>query len=224
MSRSTLRSTVAAIQVTRPETEAADRLGGARQNVGRDLVGGADPAPDRPVAYGVEAGPECQQQHRQGAVGRGPVTLCRPDQRSEDEVFSGRIAGGAVRPVQQGCRIPEQCEGNLRRGDACMENVGYRTARGLGQALFQSLGGPGWIDRHRSVLITGPCGGAKSWLACAPGHDASRADCTLLYHRLPRLFSDLELSRGDGRFDRLFLMDIVEERCVAELCQRMQIG
>ena len=93
---------------------------------------------------------------------------------------------------------------NLRHGDACMENVDYRTPRGLDRALFQSLGGPGWIDRHRSVLFTGPCGVGKSWLACALGHDASRADRTVLYHRLPRLFSDLELARGDGRFDRLF--------------------
>jgi DNA replication protein DnaC len=48
------------------------------------------------------------------------------------------------------------------------------------------------------------CGVGKSWLACALGHAASRADRTVLYHRLPRLFADLELARGDGRFDRLF--------------------
>ena len=63
--------------VDAPQVEAADRLGGARQHVGRDLVGGADPAPDRPAADGVEAGPERQQQQRQGAVGRGPVALRR---------------------------------------------------------------------------------------------------------------------------------------------------
>jgi DNA replication protein DnaC len=93
---------------------------------------------------------------------------------------------------------------NLRHSDACMEDVDYRTPRGLDRALFQSLGGADWTCRHRSVLITGPCGVGKSWLACALGHAASRADRTVLYHRLPRLFSDLELARGDGRFDRLF--------------------
>ena len=46
---------------------------------------------------------------------------------------------------------------NLRHGDACMEDVDYRTSRGLDRALFLSLGSPDWIDRHRSVLISGPC-------------------------------------------------------------------
>lgn len=69
---------------------------------------------------------------------------------------------------------------NLRHGDACMENVDDRTSRGLDRALCQRLGGPEWIDRRRSVLITGPCGVGKSWLACAPVHAASRADRTVL--------------------------------------------
>ena len=93
---------------------------------------------------------------------------------------------------------------NLRHGGACMEDVDYRTPRRLDRALFQSLGEDAWIARHRNVLITGPCGVGKSWLACALGHAACRNDRTVLYHRLPRLLTDLELARGDGRFERLF--------------------
>lgn len=92
----------------------------------------------------------------------------------------------------------------LRHSDACMEDVDYRTSRRLDRALFQSLSNDEWIARHRNVLITGPCGLGKSWLACALGHAACRNDRTVLYHRLPRLLSDLELARGDGRFERLF--------------------
>jgi DNA replication protein DnaC len=92
----------------------------------------------------------------------------------------------------------------LRHSDACMEDVNYRTPRGLDRALFQSLGGTEWIDRRRSVLISGPCGVGKSWLACALRHAACRAERTVCYHRLPRLFAELELARGDARFERLF--------------------
>ena len=81
---------------------------------------------------------------------------------------------------------------HLRHGDACMEDVDYRTPRGLDRALFQSLGNTEWIDRHRSVLITGPCGWASPGGSPVLGHAASRADRTVLYHRLPRLFADLE--------------------------------
>ena len=103
--------------VDAPEVEAADGLGGARQNVGGDLVGGAEPAPERPASNGVEAGPERQQQQRQGAVGRGSVALRRPDERGEDHVLLALIAGCAVQPIQQGRWIPERCEVGLRAPD-----------------------------------------------------------------------------------------------------------
>jgi len=58
---------------------------------------------------------------------------------------------------------------NLRHGDACMEDVISRASRKLDRTLFQSLANPEWIERHRSVLITGPCGVGKSWLAVRHG-------------------------------------------------------
>jgi DNA replication protein DnaC len=53
-------------------------------------------------------------------------------------------------------------------------------------------------------MITGPCGVGKTWLACALGQRACRDNLTVIYQRLPRLFADLELAHGDGRFPRLF--------------------
>ena len=92
----------------------------------------------------------------------------------------------------------------LRHVGASVEDVDYRTPRKLDKALFQQLATGRWIAEHRNLLITGPCGVGKTWLACALGQKACRDHRRVLYHRLPRLFADLELAHGDGRFPRLF--------------------
>jgi DNA replication protein DnaC len=51
--------------------------------------------------------------------------------------------------------------------------------------------------------VVGSSGVGKSWLACALGHRACRDNLSVLYQRIPRLFSDLALARGDGRYARL---------------------
>jgi DNA replication protein DnaC len=60
-----------------------------------------------------------------------------------------------------------------------------------------------WIDRHQNLIVIGPTGVGKSWIACALGHKACRDDRSVLYHRVPRLFDALALARGDGRHGRL---------------------
>lgn len=92
----------------------------------------------------------------------------------------------------------------LRHVGASVEDVDYRTPRKLDKALFQQLAAGRWIEEHQNLLITGPCGVGKTWLACALGQKACRDGKSALYHRLPRLFADLELVHGDGRFPRLF--------------------
>ena len=69
---------------------------------------------------------------------------------------------------------------------------------------MQQLATCRWITDHRNVLVTGPCGIGKTWLGCALGQKACRDDYTVVYARVPRLFTDLELAHADGRFPRLF--------------------
>jgi DNA replication protein DnaC len=92
----------------------------------------------------------------------------------------------------------------LRHSQAVIEDVDYRTPRRLDKALFQQLTATKWIAEHRNLLVTGPCGIGKSWLACALAQKACRDGYTVVYARVPRLFADLELAHGDGRFTRLF--------------------
>jgi DNA replication protein DnaC len=94
----------------------------------------------------------------------------------------------------------------LRHGQASVEDVDYRASRRLDKALFQQLAAGRWIVEHRNLLLTGPCGIGKSWLSCALAQKACRDGYTVYYARVPRLFADLELAHGDGRFTKLFRM------------------
>ena len=59
-----------------------------------------------------------------------------------------------------------------------------------------------WIDAHDNLVITGPTGVGKSWLACALGHKACRDNRSVLYVRVPKLFDELALAHGDGSAGR----------------------
>ena len=89
------------------------------------------------------------------------------------------------------------------RQQACVEDIDYRNPRGLDRVLFQKLVEGEWINVHDNLALTGPTGAGKSWLASALGHKACRDNRSVLYQRVPRLFEDLALARGDGRHRRL---------------------
>ena len=89
------------------------------------------------------------------------------------------------------------------RHQAAVEDVDYRAARGLDRALFQKLAEGSWIDAHENLILCGPTGVGKSWLASALGHKACRDNRSVLYQRIPKLFADLALARGDGRYARI---------------------
>jgi len=89
------------------------------------------------------------------------------------------------------------------RQAAVVEDTDFRTPRGLDRALFLKLAGCGWIREHAHVVIGGPTGVGKSWLACALGHKACREGYSVLYKRAPRLFADLATARGEGRLPRM---------------------
>jgi DNA replication protein DnaC len=84
------------------------------------------------------------------------------------------------------------------RQQAALEDIDYRHPRGLSKQVTLELSDTRWLDAHRNVLITGPTGIGKSYLACALGNFAARTGYTVLYLRAPRLFETLHQARGDG--------------------------
>lgn len=84
------------------------------------------------------------------------------------------------------------------RQQACLEDVDYRHPRGLNKQALLELGNVQWAAAGRNVLLTGPTGVGKSYIACALGNLAARSGHTVLYVRAPRLFESLAQARGDG--------------------------
>jgi DNA replication protein DnaC len=89
------------------------------------------------------------------------------------------------------------------RHNAALEDIDYRYPRGLDKGLIQSLASCQWANEHLNILITGPTGAGKTWLACALAQKACREGYTAQYIRLGRLLRELMIAKGDGRYPKL---------------------
>ncbi len=86
---------------------------------------------------------------------------------------------------------------------ACLEDLDYRTPRGLDKGLMTQLATGQWVREGLNLLILGPTGVGKTWIACALAHQACRQGDTTRYLRAPRLFEELRFAHADGRFPKL---------------------
>ena len=93
-------------------------------------------------------------------------------------------------------------EAKLKDPRACLEDIDYRSGRGLDKHLFASLGTGDWLRSAHNILICGATGCGKTWLACALGNHAARQGFSVLYVRASRLIEELRIAHGDGSFTR----------------------
>jgi DNA replication protein DnaC len=89
------------------------------------------------------------------------------------------------------------------RYPASLENVNFQAPRGLNRQQILTLGNSRWIAEQHNLLITGPTGIGKSFLACAFVERACRRGFTAYYVRASRLAHELAVARGDGSYARL---------------------
>lgn len=99
---------------------------------------------------------------------------------------------------QNGARLKRA---KLRQA-ATLEDIDFRHPRGLDRALFARLMTCRWVNDQQNVLLCGPTGVGKTFLACALANQACRQGHSALYVRLPRLLADLALGRGDGSYGK----------------------
>jgi len=89
------------------------------------------------------------------------------------------------------------------RQNACIEDIDFRHPRGLDKSVIMQLASGQWIKEANNLIIVGPTGVGKTYLACALAHKACQQDYSALYFRLPRLLQQLDIAKGDGRYGKL---------------------
>jgi DNA replication protein DnaC len=150
--------------------------------------------------------PTLDQLHALGLEGMAKA-FAEIDAKSEANDLGHREWLGLLLDREASWRRDKRLVARLRyaklRQQACVEDVDYRSPRGLDRALFQKLAQGDWIGAHDNLALIGPTGVGKSWLASALGHNACRDNRSVLYHRVPKLFEELALARGDGRHPRI---------------------
>jgi len=86
---------------------------------------------------------------------------------------------------------------------ACIEDIDYRTPRGLEKSVILGLASCNWIRHHQNLFISGPTGVGKTFLACAFAQRACREGFRTLYIRSPQFFYQIALARADGSYGTL---------------------
>ena len=84
-----------------------------------------------------------------------------------------------------------------------VDAIDYAHPRGLKKSQFAALLNGEWINKHQNLVITGPTGCGKTYIACALGHHACHFDYSVRYFRANRLFEMLTISHGDGSYLKL---------------------
>jgi len=105
--------------------------------------------------------------------------------------------------VRQTRRMNTRLRKARLRQDSCIEDIDFRHPRGLDKSLVMRLAGCDWIKAHNNLIVTGPTGVGKTYLACAFAQKACREGYNTIYMRISKLFEDLSLSKGDGRYLKL---------------------
>ena len=85
---------------------------------------------------------------------------------------------------------------------ACLQDIDYQHPRQLDKSQMAQLAQGDWIQRAQNLLITGPCGSGKTYIACALGHTACLKGYSVRYYRLSRLLLELQQTKADGSYPK----------------------
>lgn len=124
--------------------------------------------------------------------------LADPKQRGIDALDLVGLLADAEWIQRENAKLTHRLRNARLKQQACIEDIDYAHTRGLVKSTIQELQTSRWIRENQNVVITGPTGVGKSYLACALGQKACRDGHSVAYRRVSRLFDELAQARADG--------------------------
>jgi DNA replication protein DnaC len=106
--------------------------------------------------------------------------------------------------LRQNHTLAQNLKQSKLRLTACLEDIDFLTPRGLNKSVLLNFRSCGWIRNQQNILLTGPTGVGKTFIACALGNAACRENFKVRYYRVPRLLSDLNVAKADGSYSKFF--------------------
>jgi len=106
------------------------------------------------------------------------------------------------REQRKQARLIRQAKFKLR---ASVQDIDYQHPRNITKPKISRLAQGDWVSRAQNLLITGPCGSGKTYLACALGHNACLQGLSVRYYRLSRLLLELTQAKADGTYHKLLI-------------------
>jgi DNA replication protein DnaC len=104
---------------------------------------------------------------------------------------------------KEDCRVKRLLEEAKLKIHACMEDIDYKSPRGIDHSVIMTLSSCDWIKKHHNVIITGPTGAGKTFLACALANKACRDGYRTFYIRAPKFYYHVTLAKADGSYGKL---------------------
>jgi DNA replication protein DnaC len=128
----------------------------------------------------------------------------QPDaqQRSFDERLA-QLLEAELHQREQAKLTRMHKQAKLKHASACLEDIDFSAKRGLDRNYVSTLASSDWLRRAQFMVVCGPTGVGKTWLACAFGCQAVRCGFPVLYKRFPLLMDELDIARRDGSLPKL---------------------
>jgi DNA replication protein DnaC len=105
--------------------------------------------------------------------------------------------------LRENRRLTRRLQESRLKIQAEIENIDFQASRGLDKSFFLELAACSWIHNHHNLIITGPTGVGKTYLACALAHKACREGYRSIYYHFPKLLTDLAMSKAEGTYHKL---------------------